>query len=218
MSGNPPYFQEQEEFMKGLTSRQLDIVNFIQEFIKLNNYSPSYREIMSHFSFTSLGTVYKHIQRLKNKGLVTADKQSHRSVLPILTESRQEPKEIQLPLIGNLSIGYPLELFVKPQMLAVPPSLVHAPDDTYLLQAQGDSLIDEAILDGDILLIETRQDIQPGEMILGLINQHDTVLKKYYPEGQYIRLESRHPQNRPLTIRHDHIQIQGVLVGLFRVY
>lgn len=204
--------------MKGITSRQQEILQFIQEFIKLNQYSPSYREIMQHFSFTSPGTVYRHIQTLKEKGMVTADKQSHRSVLPIGSTQLQEIPPLELPLIGNLSIGYPLELFVKPQMVAVPPSLVHSPDDTYLLQAQGDSLIDEAILDGDILLIEARQEIQPGEIILGLINQHDTVLKKYYPEGQSIRLESRNSQNRPLTIRSDHINIQGALIGLLRMY
>lgn len=204
--------------MKGITSRQQEIFQFIQEFIKLNQYSPSYREIMQHFSFTSPGTVYRHIQTLKNKGMVTADKQSHRSVLPVGNTQPQKIPPLELPLIGNLSIGYPLELFVKPQMVEVPPSLVHSPDDTYLLQAQGDSLVDEAILDGDILLIEARQEIQPGEIILGLINQHDTVLKKYYPEGQYIRLESRNSQNRPLTIRSDHIIIQGALIGLLRMY
>lgn len=205
--------------MKGLTPKQQDILLFIQHFIQQHHFSPSYREIMDHFAFTSPGTVYKHLQTLKRKGAITAEKQSHRSITPV-----QQPQpikvntDVQLPLVGNLSIGYPLELFERPQLVAVPSSLAPIPDNTYLLQAHGDSLHDEWILDGDLILIEARQDIQPGEIILGLINQHDTVLKRYYPEGQYIRLESQHPQIRPLTVRIEHISIQGVMIGLFRMY
>ena len=105
-----------------------------------------------------------------------------------------------------------------PKLIAVPTSTVSIPDNTYLLQAHGDSLQEEWILDGDLLLIEARQEIQPGEIVLGLINQHNTVLKRYYPEGQYIRLESQHHEIRPLTVRHEHIAMQGVMIGLIRMY
>lgn len=204
--------------MKGLTSKQREILHFIQRFIEQHHYSPSYREIMQYFDFTSPGSVYKHIRTLKRKGVLTAEKNSHRSLLPIQsTVPAKESIEIRLPLIGNLSIGYPLELFVQPQMIAIPASLVQTHENTYILQTQGDSLQDEWIQDGDLLLIEARQDIQPGEIILGLINQH-TVLKRYYPEGQYIRLESQHPPVTSLTVRYEHIVIQGVLVGLMRMY
>jgi repressor LexA len=205
--------------MKGLTLKQSEVLLFIQKFIEQHHYSPSYREIMHHFAFNSPGSVYKHIRTLKRKGVLTSEKQSHRSLMPIQAASLpKKAVEIHLPLIGNLSTGYPLEVFVKSQSITVPTSLVHAPDNTYILQVRGDSLRDEGIQDGDFLLIEARQDIQAGEIILGLINQHDTVLKRYYPEGQYIRLESQNPQNNSLTVRHEHISIQGVLVGLIRMY
>ena len=205
--------------MKGLTPKQLGILQYIERYIQEHHYSPSYREIMAQFNFNSPGTVYKHIQMLILKGALSKEKQSRRSIHPIRTpQPILASNEIQLPLIANLSAGYPLELFVQSQMISVPSSLVHNPDSTYILQTQGDSLQDEWILDGDLLLIEARQDIQPGEIILGLINQHDTVLKRYYPEGQYIRLESQHPNIRPLTVRTEHITIQGVMVGLLRVY
>ncbi len=205
--------------MKSLTPKQLGILQFIERYIQEHHFSPTYREIMAQFNFNSPGSVYKHIQTLKLKGALCNEKQAHRSLKPILTpQPILESKEVQLPLIANLSAGYPLELFVQSQMITVPSSLVQNPDNTYILQTQGDSLQDEWILDGDLLLIEARQDIQPGEIILGLINQHDTVLKRYYPEGQYIRLESQHPNIRPLTVRNEHITIQGVLVGLLRMY
>jgi repressor LexA len=207
------------EMMKGLTPKQHEILHFIQNFIEQHHYSPSYREIMQHFDFTSPASVYKHIRTLLRKGVLTAEKNAHRSLLPIQTrQPLKELIEIQLPLIGNISVGYPLELFVQPQMLAVPSSLVQTPENTYILQTQGDALQDEWIQDGDLLLIEARQDIQPGEITLGLINQHDTVLKRYYPEGQNIRLESQNPNVPSLTVRYEHIVIRGVLVGLLRMY
>lgn len=205
--------------MKSLTPKQLEILQFIQRFIEQHHYAPSYREIMQHFNLSSPGSVYKHIRTLQRKGALSAEKHSHRSIKPIQTvQPAKESADIQLPLIGNLSVGYPLELFIQPRMIAVPHSLIHTPENTYILQVQGDVLQDEWIQDGDLLLIEARQDIQPGEIILGLINQTDTVLKRYYPEGQYIRLESQKIDVSSLIIRLEHIIIQGALVGLIRMY
>jgi repressor LexA len=205
--------------MKGLTPKQREILQFIERFVEERQYSPSYREIMERFAFRSPGSVSKHLHALKKKGAIVADKQSHRSILPVQQALQvKQTTDIQLPLIGNLTIGYPLELFERPQWIAVPAYLAPIPTHTYLLQVHGDSLMEEWILDGDYLLIEARQEIEPGEIILGLINQHDTVLKRYYPEGQYIRLESQHPQFQPLTVRLEHISIQGVMTGLFRIY
>lgn len=205
--------------MKGLTPKQFEILQFIQRFIDQHHYSPSYREIMQHFNMTSPGSVYKHIRTLQRKGALAAEKHSHRSLKPIQEiEPAKEFSTIKIPLIGNLSVGYPLELFIQPRMIVVPPTLIHTPENTYILQVQGDVLQDEWIQDGDLLLIEARQDIHPGEIILGLINQTDTVLKRYYPEGQYIRLESQQIHVPSLIVRSEHIVIQGALVGLLRTY
>lgn len=205
--------------MKSLTPKQLAILEYIQLFIDQHHYSPSYREIMDHFQLTSPGSVYKHIRTLQKKGALSADKHSHRSIKPIQpVKSANAITDTKIPLIGNLSIGYPLELFIHPQMMSVPLSLLHTPENTYLLQVQGDALLNERMQDGDLLLIEARQEIQPGEIVLGLINQTDTVLKRYYPEGQYIRLESQEGNVRSLIVRCEHIVIQGALIGLLRVY
>lgn len=205
--------------MKGLTPRQRDILNFIEAFIENNHYSPSYKEIMDHFSFSSAGSVYKFLQILKNKGKINLTKHSHRSTTTIKEQTTVvEHSTTELPLIGYISAGYPLELFAEHRTLQVPTSLIHSHDQTYVLQAQGNSFQDECILDGDFLLIEARQDIQPGEVVLGLINQHDSLLRRYFPEGQSIRLESQSPHTRPLTIRSDHILIQGALIGILRYY
>lgn len=205
--------------MKGLTYKQKEILDFITLFIQERSYSPSYKEIMEHFSFTSPGTVYKHIQTLKKKGALTADKQSHRSLRPVVEEKITPPSsDIWIPLIGNLSLGYPLEFFSNPQSIAVPESLLHQPENTYLIQVQGDMLQEEAILHGDLLLIEASREVHPGDIILGLINQQDSILRRYYPEGHYIRLESQNKNTSSYTIKSEHMTIQGVLIGLIRIF
>jgi len=205
--------------VKGLTPRQLQILQFIQHFIDQHQYAPSYREIMDHFNMTSTGSIYKHVRTLKRKGALSTNKHTYRSLKPnIPNKPAKSSLNTQLPLIGNLSIGYPLELFIKPRMMDIPLSLAHSPDNTYILQVQGDALKEEFIQDGDLLLIEARQDIQPGEVILGLINQTDSILKRYYPEGQYIRLENQHMHSHSLIVRSEHIVIQGALIGLLRMY
>ena len=205
--------------MKGLTPKQHQILQYVEKFIAEHHYSPSYRELMEEFNFRSPGTIFKYIQTLKRKGVLNGDPQASRSILPVKqTLSSPQLQEIQLPFIGNLSIGYPLELFIQPKLVEIASSIVHDKENTYLLRVQGELLADEGIRDSDLLLIEARQEVQSGEIILGLINQHDTVLKRYYPEGPYIRLESQHSHHPALTIRHEHIAIQGVLVGLIRTY
>ena len=204
--------------MKGLTPRQNEILDFIQKFIDQNRYSPSYREIMSHFAMTSPGSVYKHIRTLQKKGALSSEKKSHRSIAPIKEIPSSNTSVYQLPLIGNISAGYPLELFMHPKMIDVPSSLSHQSEHTYILQVQGDGFQDAWIQDSDLILIDARQSIHPGEIILGLINQTDTVLKRYFPEGQNIRLESPQKQSYSLTVRCEHISIQGILVGLMRMY
>jgi repressor LexA len=205
--------------MKGLTQKQRDILKFIQDFIQIHQYSPSYREIMEHFAFSSPGSVYKHIRTLQRKGVLTAEKQCSRSLMPLEPLPAQSIKSgVDLPFIGHIMAGCPIEMFIQTQTLTIPELLVPAPDKTYILRAQGDSLHDEGILDGDLVLVEARQEAHAGETVLALINQHDTVIKHYYPEGQYIRLEGRNPQHQPLILRYDSLLIQGVLVGLMRTY
>lgn len=205
--------------MKGLTETQQKVLNFIQEFIELHRYSPSYREIMEHFDFSSPATVYKYIRTLQRKGALTAEKHCSRSLsLTHTSHTSHKSQDCKLPFIGNIINGYPIELFIQSQLIDVPKFLVPHAESTYLLRAQGESLHEELIGDGDLLLIEARQEAQAGELIIALVNQHDAIVKHYYPEGQYIRLESAHTQLKPLILRHEDLLIQGAIIGVIRTY
>jgi repressor LexA len=205
--------------VKGLTKRQLEILNFIETFIESNRFSPSFREITSHFGFSSVNTVTRHISALQRKGFLLSEPKCSRSLT--LTEASMQKKihpEIELPFIGTISAGYPIETFPHTQTVAIPEFMVHDPEKTYVLKAKGDSFQEEMIANGDLLLIEARETPLPGDTVAALINQHDTIVKRYFPEGPYVKLIGNNPHHHPIILRREDIVIQGVLVGLFRLY
>lgn len=205
--------------MKGLTKKQNEVLSFIQDFIQNRRYSPSYREIMQQFSFSSLGSVYKHVHALKRKGFLTAEKQKSRSMnlsVDLLMNPRK--KGLEIPFIGFIRAGFPIEIFSKAQSIVVPDFFVQLPEQTYVLQAKGDSLSEELIGDSDYLIVEARQQAEEGETVIALINHHDTIIKKIYSEGQYVRLIGHHPQHQPIVLREEDVAIQGIVIGMLRQY
>lgn len=198
-----------------LTVKQKQILAFIQSYINEHHYSPSYREIMTHFSLASVGTVYKYICILRRKGALNNESLGSRSLKPIQNDLSHS-YEIQIPLIGKISMGYPIKMSIESKMISVPSYMVPNPEKTYLLKAIGDSFLEEFISDEDLLLVEGRQEAEAGEMIIALINQHDTLLKRYYPEENYIRLEGK--SHQPLMVNSNNIVIQGVVIGLLRSF
>ncbi len=201
--------------MKQLTKKQHEVLQYIKDYLQTHQYAPSYREIMQHFSFTSLGTVYRYIQVLKSKGFLEAKKRSSRSLIPF-KDSTSNPSELSLPFIGYISSGEPIVTFSKSQAFKVSRSLVQVPESTYVLQMRGDSLVDELIADGDFLLVEARQEAHSGETVVALLNQNEIIVKKYFLEDAYIRLVSQNPHNHPLIVREEEFYIQGVVVALIR--
>ena len=206
--------------MKGLTQRQREVMDFIQDYISHHTFSPSYREIMHKFGFSSLGSVYKHVQVLKRKGVLLSEKQCSRSLSPVeaIRDKNEAEAEIVLPFMGCIAAGNSIETFPQVQTIAIPHYLVPSSENTYVLRAKGDSLMEELIADGDLIIVEARHEAHPGETVLVLINQSDTFIKRYYPEDHYVRLESRTAHQHPIMIRYEDLMIQGVVVGLLRLF
>lgn len=202
--------------MKGLTKSQAKVFDFVSHFIENNGHSPTFRDIQTHFGFASLGSVYTYIETFKQKGLLLKSKRA-----PITLEAPKQQKvaaEMTLPFIGYLAAGFPIETFHQAQNLAVPPSLVPHPDDTYALKAKGETLIDEHIADGDFVLIEAKSIANEGELIVATLDQEDTIVKRFYPEGGYVRLEASDGRHEPIILHPKELQIQGIVVGVIRSY
>ncbi len=205
--------------MIGLTKRQREIVDFIDEFIHSHTYSPSYQDIMVRFGFSSLGSVYKHLKVLKRKGMITSETYCSRS-LCLTAPSKQpvDPSKMDVPLIGYLSSDGPIETFPKPQSISLPALMVPDAETTYVLRVRGEGLSSEHICDGDLVIVSATTEAAPGDMVVALINKRNTVVKRYYPEGQHIRLRSSSPDPSPLLLQPDKVMIQGIVIAILRLY
>jgi repressor LexA len=203
--------------MKGLTERQRTILDFIESYIASKQYSPSYAEIQKHFGFSSLGSVYKHIQTLKRKGHLTAESGCNRS-LALPRHSEPITQENALPHIGRVSMGYPLETFLKWEDIAVPPHLVRDSSTSDLISVQGDEMSDDHFLSGDLLIVEAADDALPGDTVLSIIHDDECMIRRFFPEGIYTRLESSNPDVAPIVLPAEDVSIQGIIVGLMRSY
>ena len=201
--------------MQPLTRRQREILDFLTEFIEQHGYAPSLEEIGRRFGLSSLATVHKHLTNLEEKGFIRRAWNRSRSVELIPT--RVGGRSIELPLLGTVAAGAPIEAVASSETIAVPEDLVAAPD-TYALRVRGSSMIDEQIRDGDIVIVEDRKTADNGEMVIALLRGTDVTLKKFYHEHGRIRLQPANPAVRPLVVEPDQVQIQGVVVGVMRRY
>jgi repressor LexA len=213
--------------MKYVTERQRDILNFIREFQRARGVAPTHREICDHFGFSSYGTVYKHLSLLEKKGLIRRDSNQKRGV-----ELVEEPAPVrpatgggagsgsgsgpvrELPLFGYIAAGRPLDVEVSDEMIAVPEHLTSR-GENYVLKVRGDSMVDDGILDGDLVIISRRERADNGEMVVANINGEVT-LKRLYREGERVRLQPANSYMNPIYAAARDVAVQGVVVGLMR--
>jgi repressor LexA len=205
-----------EKPVQPLTKRQREILDYLNEFIQQHGYAPSLEEIGKRFALSSLATVHKHLTNLQEKGFIRRAWNRSRSVE--LLPSRGGGRAIEVPLLGYVAAGMPIEAIVGTESIAIPESLVSGKRDTYVLRVRGDSMIDEQIRDGDWVVVEDRKSADNGEMVIALIGGQDATLKKFYKENGRVRLQPANPTMQPIFTDPDNVQIQGVVVGVMRKY
>ena len=201
--------------MRPLTKRQREILDFLNEFIENHGYAPSLEEIGRRFGLSSLATVHKHLTNLQDKGVIKRAWNRSRSVE--LVPTRVGGRAVELPLLGNVAAGTPIEAVVSSETVAVPEDFV-GKRDTYALRVRGDSMIDEQIRNGDLVIIEDRKTADNGEMVIALLQGAEVTLKKFYRDNGRVRLQPANRTLQPLFVDADQVQIQGVVVGVMRKY
>ena len=202
--------------MQPLTKRQREILDYLAEFIQQHGYAPSLEEIGRRFGLSSLATVHKHLRNLQEKGFIRRAWNRSRSIELIPT--RVGARSLELPFMGYVAAGAPIEAVTTAESIAVPESLVGKPEDTYVLRVRGDSMIDEHITDGDFVIVEDRKTAENGEMVIALLNGADATLKTFFKDDGKIRLQPANPTMKPIVIDAADLQIQGVVVGVMRKY
>ncbi len=205
--------EKQEETSMYLTKRQQEILAYLKRHITAFGYAPSFEEISRHFHLSSLATVHKHLSNLEKKGMIRREWNRSRSVE--IVEEGAEGCEV--PLLGRIAAGRPIEAIEDVGAISIPSDMLGR-NRTYILQVSGDSMIDDGIRDGDYVIVEERREARNGEMVVALLDGEDVTLKKYYREGQKIRLEPANPLMQPIRVDEEKVTIQGIVIGLLRKY
>ncbi len=200
-----------------LTKRQKEILEFLAERVEREGVAPTHREICEHFGFSSYGTVNKHLRLLEKKGFLKRHWNQKRGVE--LTSGSAEAaagRLEKLPFLGLIAAGQPIEAVSNPDHVEVPHHLLNrGGDNHFVLKVRGDSMIDEGIHDGDLVVVQRQEQATEGEMVVALVGD-DATLKRFYPEGQEIRLQPANHTMLPIRVPARDVRIQGIVVGLMR--
>src|SRR5256885_3527513 len=204
-----------------LTRKQREVYEFIDHFVQEHQHSPSFEEIGRGLKLSSLATVHKHISNLEKKGLLKRDYNRSRSidVLPVRSRARkspQPPASTSLPLLGRIAAGRPVETLENPETISLDD--ITRQREVFVLEVRGDSMQDEHIVDGDYVMVERTKTARNGDIVVALVEGSETTLKRFYREGDKIRLQPSNAAMAPIMVPAQAVQVQGKVVGILRKY
>lgn len=210
-----------------LTRRQREIFDFISGFVEEQGYSPSLEEIASAFGLSSVATVHKHVKHLVDKGYLRKAWNRSRSVEPVPPSEPEGSSEaggdsFHLPILGTVAAGSPIEAIEPDAAMAervtVPADMIAGKRDHYVLRVRGDSMIEDQICDGDLVVIEGRHEARNGETVVALVDGADATLKRFYRSGAQVKLVPANQTMSPMEFHASQVEIRGVVRGLIRQF
>jgi len=200
-----------------VTRRQREILDFIASHLEAKGYAPSFEEIARQFGFHSLATVHEHLTNLERKGYIRRAHNESRAIEIIPPKGQTGATE--LPLLGLVAAGQPIEAISGNDTIAVPDELIPRRGRSYVLKVRGDSMIDEHIKDGDYVVVQERNQADSGQTVVALVHGDSATVKRFYREpGGWIRLQPANPSIQPLRVNERDVIVQGVVVGVIRKY
>ena len=196
-----------------LTRRQRDILRFFEEYSAAQGISPTLEEIARHFGLNKV-TIFGHVAELERKRCLRRSAPGVSRGLQIVRESRASPSG--LPILGTIAAGAPIDALETSEVLAFE-ELVPPGSDVYVLRVRGNSMIEDSIRDGDMVLVERRSDPAQGETVVAVLPGEAATLKRFYrePDGR-VRLQPANEALEPLLV--DQVEIRGVVIGVIRRY
>lgn len=200
-----------------LTRRQREILTFLQSYAESHGYAPSFEEIAEEFNYNSLATVHEHLSNLERKGYIKRSYNESRSIEVLPSEALS--RAVELPLLGLVAAGAPIEAIASPERFSVPQELVRRSGEHYVLRVRGNSMIEEQIRDGDFVVVNERKSADNGEMVIALVQGTSATVKRMYRERDgRIRLQPANEAMSPIYVHENDIAIQGIVVGVIRKY
>ncbi len=201
-----------------LTKKQQAILAYIKSYIQDHSYPPSVRDIAAHFNLASAGGVHKHLKNLEERGFLALDSNISRGIRVLNNEAPPPIAVVELPLKGKVAAGKPISFQLDNETLAFPEYMVRRADRSFVLQVQGDSMIDEYIQSGDYVIVESREVADNGEMVVALLDGEEATLKRFFKEGAQVRLQPSNQAMEPIIVAAERVSLQGVVVGVYRRY
>src|SRR5215470_14950834 len=199
--------------MAGLTEKQRAVYDFLREYIGRRGIAPSYEEIRKAFRFASYNSVQKHLKRLEEKGVRRSPWKNRKRALELIEPATTA---VVLPLLGRVAAGRPIEAIANPESLEVPEMLMRG-EDNFALRVVGDSMVEEGIRDGDIVVVKRQRDAENGQTIVALIGD-DATIKQFHRRGGRVELRPANARMTSIVIDEGDLQIQGIVVGLIRKF
>ncbi|HHU76769.1 MAG TPA: transcriptional repressor LexA [Firmicutes bacterium] len=207
--------------VKGLTSRQQKVLNFIKEEVMLKNYPPSVREICAFMNLSSSSTVHAHLRALEKKGYIRRDPSKPRAleILDPATRSYQKKKARPIPILGQVTAGVPVLAEENIEDYLFLPDDIVKEDTVFMLRVRGESMKDAGILPGDLVIVRRQPSAESGEIVVALLSDEATI-KRFYKQEDKILLKPENPAFKPIIIpaSNGNTRILGKVVGLLRTY
>jgi repressor LexA len=200
------------------TKRQKEILDYIIRFLERHGHEPTYAQIARHFNIKSRATIGKHVAALERRGLLDRRRADGSFALAVRVEEISSDALCEVPLLGRIAAGVPLEVIHDAETISVPRFLLGRvrPDRIYAVRVKGDSMIDEHICDGDIALIENRTEARDGEIVVALVDGTHATLKRLFRRGPEVELRPANSQVDPIKVPAYQVTVQGIFRGLLR--
>lgn len=203
--------------MEKLTPRQEETLSFIKEGIAKNGYPPTVREIGKFLGLSSPATIQVHLSNLEEKGYIKKSENKSRAIeLLVKNEfTNQNEEVIQVPLLGKVTAGSPIEAIETPdRFFSLPAYLIPNRKEVFTLDVSGDSMINAGIFDGDIVIVQRQSTANNGEIVVAMTDENEVTLKRFYKEKDYIRLQPENDYMAPIILPN--VSILGKAIGLYR--
>jgi len=195
-----------------ITKRQKQVLDFITGYQKRKGYSPSLEEMCKKFKLASVSTAHFHVKKLNELGYLTKGENKPRSI-----DIRTSEPMVRIPLLGMIAAGEPIEAIQQNEFIIIPKTKLPPSSEVYALRVVGNSMIDENINDGDIILVKNQNTAENGQKVVALIDNQEATLKKFYKEKGHIRLQPANKSIEPIILdKGTPVAIQGIVLDVIR--
>ena len=200
------------------TQRQKEVLDYITRFLAKHGHQPSYAQIARHFGVSSKATIAKHVAALEKRGLIKREHEPGIFTLGLSLDEAPADAICEVRLVGAIAAGAPIDAVEDVETICVPRFMLGRvrPDRIYALRVKGDSMIDEHICDGDIALIESRNEARDGEIVVALIDSARATLKRLFRRGAEVELRPSNANLEPIRLHASRVEIQGIFRSLLR--